>query len=494
MSEDTASGYLPGGLRTQLLLGLLVLVIGTVALVALIVLHLAKQEIRRSEIRQTLQLAEHLADMDVGDRPDERIRAFRKRTRVQFAHLNVDGRTLRSGNIPGVRPESFMETIGSTSNTYHVLESDEGQLVVASARIDRGRGTAEAYVAQPLGRSPNRLQRTQTFLLIYLGLDALFILIVGYAFLTYVVLRPVQAIGTATERAARGDLASHIEVLPDNEFGDVGRSFNRMLDELRDNRRELEERLEELDRAYHELEQTQESLIRSEKLASVGQLAAGVAHEIGNPLSSISGYTDMMVDMEFDEDEYRDLAERIGDQVDRIQAIIHHLLDYSRDTSDAPIEPVSLASCVDEALELLEPQPRMRRMTIATDIPDDLPRLEGNVNQLVQVLVNLLINAADAINNDADHEYGEGHIEIGAGLDDEEEAIWIRVSDNGPGMSDEDQSRIFEPFFTTKDPGEGTGLGLAISHRIIHRFDGTISVDSEIGEGTTFELRLPPAS
>jgi signal transduction histidine kinase len=490
MSEEDERWRIPGGLRTQLLAGLVVLVVGTVALVALVVLHLAEQEIRRSEIRQTIRSAEHLADLNLGEVPDERVRSFRRRADVRFAHLTIGEQTFRSGWLPGVSNGEAIERLDPSSSSYRFLDLDDRTFVLAAVRVHRAGEPTTAYVARSFERAQHRIRRTQTLLGVYLGLDALFILIVGYAFLTYVVVRPIRAIGTATDRAARGDLASHIEVLPANEYGDVGRSFNRMLDELRNNRRELEERLEELDRAYTELEQTQESLIRSEKLASVGQLAAGVAHEVGNPLSSISGYADMMADMDLEEDEYRDLAERIGKQVDRIQQIIHQLLDYSRDDSREPIEAVSLSDGIDEALDLLEPQPRMRRKTIETTLPDDLPDVRGNANQIVQVLVNLLINAADAINGASEREYGEGRIELEAGVDEADDEVWLRVSDDGPGIPEEDRSRIFDPFFTTKEPGEGTGLGLAISHRIVHRFDGNMSVESQVGEGTTFELRF----
>jgi signal transduction histidine kinase len=334
---------------------------------------------------------------------------------------------------------------------------------------------------------------TRKLLLVYLGLDAFFILLVGYAFFTYVVMRPLRAIGVASERAARGDLASPIGVLPPNEFGQVGRQFNQMLAELRKNRGQLEERLDELDLANQKLRQTRDSLIRSEKLASVGQLAAGVAHEVGNPLAAISGYLELLDEGDLDEEMTSDVLTRSQQQVDRMRDIIRDLLDYSRDDAEAAVEAVSLPGCVDEAISLVQAQPKSRSVTIAAKFADDLAPVSAVDSQVVQILVNLLINAVDAIA--ADQQTNEpGSITIKAIHHQEAGQVVVSVRDNGPGIPAEALQRVFDPFFTTKDPGEGTGLGLAICLRIMRRLGGDIHVDSTEGQGTVFELNFPAAA
>lgn len=481
----------PGGLRTQLLLALVVLVVGTMALVALVGVHLAKQQVQRSELERTAEAARQIARLRQFAPPDQLMATDNQPGDVDYAHLRVGDDAAGYGDLPADAALDQIDDVlekSDASPAVGITRIEGRPYAVASLDGGDGESAWRAVVARSLAGAYDRLDRSRQLLLAYLGIDALFILIVAYAFLTYVVVRPIRAIGVATERAARGDLASHIEILPPNEFGQVGRSFNRMLDELRENRRELRERLDELDEAYRELEQTQESLIRSEKMASVGQLAAGVAHEIGNPLSAVTGYLEFLDDPDLDPEKRADIVARMENQVDRIQSIIRDLLDYSRDEADQAIEPVALAPCVDEAIDLLQPQPRARDVEVERDLPDDLPKIRGNSDQLVQVLINLLINAADALDGEDDE---SGTIEVSAVTD--ETSVRLRVTDDGPGIADEDLNRIFDPFFTTKDPGDGTGLGLAIAHRIMDRFDGDIEVESEPGEGAQFTLTFQRA-
>lgn len=493
--KNTERRGIPGGLRTQLLLGLVLLVVGTMALVALVGAHLTRREVERAELDRTAADVRTLADLHRSEAARDVVASFRTDAELAYGWFR-DGEETTSYGSP---PEAF-----DREAVRDRLPAAEGEPAVGTVSIG-GEPYAAAVVASPTSAEGNeppewhagavrslqpareRVSRARQMLWAYLGIDALFILIVGYAFFTYVVVRPIRAIGVATERAARGDLASHIEVLPPNEFGRVGRSFNRMLDELRENRRELQERLEELDEAYRELEQTQESLIRSEKMASVGQLAAGVAHEIGNPLSAIAGYLELLDEMDPDDPDHADLVERMQDQVDRMQSIIGDLLAFSRDDSDQPIEAVSLDACADAAIDLLAPQPRSRGIEVSAEIPDDLAEVRGNRDQIVQVLINLLMNAADAIKREGD----SGHIDLEAEARDA--TVVLEVTDDGAGIVPEERERIFDPFYTTKDPGEGTGLGLAIAHRIMDRFGGSIDVESTPGEGTTFRLEFERA-
>jgi signal transduction histidine kinase len=360
------------------------------------------------------------------------------------------------------------------------------QLPAQTAEQSADQGTEQAAAT-----SNDKITDTRKLLLIYLGFDAFFILLVGYAFFTYVVMRPLRAIGVASERAARGDLASPISVLPPNEFGQVGRQFNQMLGELRKNRAQLEERLEELDQANQQLRQTQDSLIRSEKLASVGQLAAGVAHEVGNPLAAISGYLELLDGGDLGEEVTADILKRSQKEVDRMRDIIRDLLDYSRDDAEAAVEQVNLGVCVEEAVNLVKAQPKSRSVKIVAELPDDLAQVSAVDSQVVQVLVNLFINAVDAINADTSERDEDASITIEATYREDAAQVVLAVRDDGPGIPAEKLQRVFDPFFTTKDPGEGTGLGLAICLRIMRRLGGDIHVDSAEGEGTTFELIFP---
>lgn len=324
----------------------------------------------------------------------------------------------------------------------------------------------------------------RVLIITYIGLALLVLLLLGYAFFTYLVMRPIRAIGVATQRAAQGDLASPIAHLPHNEFGQVSRQFNQMLTELARNREKLEERLHQLDHANRELKDAQDSLIRSEKLASVGQLAAGIAHEIGNPLAALSGYLEIMDDLDLDDDTRHDILQRGQREVDRIRIIVRNLLDFSREDSTTMPGSVDLGGCIDEAIQLVKAQPKAHHVAIESDIPADLGAVHAVASEVVQILVNLLINAVDALATRAENI----HPRISLSAQATAGQVRLAVQDNGPGIATSARQRIFDPFFTTKDPGQGTGLGLAICLRLMRRVDGDIEVESYPGDGTTFTL------
>lgn len=321
----------------------------------------------------------------------------------------------------------------------------------------------------------------------YFVLVVLVILLLGYGIFTFLIVRPVRAIGVASQRAAQGDLASPIKYLPRNEFGAVSRQFNIMLADLARNRQALEARLHELDQANRQLRQAQDSLIRSEKLASVGQLAAGVAHEVGNPLAAISGYLEILSDEELDPAIRRDILARSQANVDRIRDTVGNLLNFSREDSDATLEAVDLGACVAEALHLVRAQPKAQQVTIHSALPDSLPPAHAVSSEVIQVLVNLLINAIDAISQATPPAEPAPRITLSADTR-APDTITLRVTDTGQGIPAEKLQRVFDPFYTTKEPGEGTGLGLSICLRLMRRVGGDIHLDSQLDQGTVVSL------
>ncbi len=199
---------------------------------------------------------------------------------------------------------------------------------------------------------------------------------------------------------------------------------------------------------------------------------------MGNPLAAVLGYVDLLAD---DEDPVRsDFLERIRKETQRISRIVSDLLDYARPASGATTA-VSLSAAVDAALSLLSPQPRFRDVTVERTLPAELPAATADEHRLVQVLVNLLLNAADATS-------GHGTITINAAT--QQDAIELTIRDDGPGVPADLRTRIFDPFFTTKEPGAGTGLGLALSRASIEACGGSLTLlPSE--KGAAFALRLP---
>lgn len=229
----------------------------------------------------------------------------------------------------------------------------------------------------------------------------------------------------------------------------------------------------------------EEQLLRNERLASIGLLAAGVAHEVNTPLTGISSYAQLLLEEATLEDPRRPLLDKIVGQSRRASSIANSLLNFTRSGGSdiSPHEPVDLAALVDESVALLRPQIRKSPIQVECRISPRVSPVFGDRGKLQQVLLNLLLNARDALG-------GEGCILVI--LREERDNVILQVQDDGAGITEEDRGKIFDPFFTTKGRGKGTGLGLSLSHNIVVReFGGEIKVESEPGRGSTFTVVLP---
>ena len=298
-------------------------------------------------------------------------------------------------------------------------------------------------------------------LLFWLSLvDGVVLLGAGAWILGRYVVRPVEALSRAARRVAGGDLGHVVAEDGVGEIADLSRSFNQMSVVLRDQR---------------------EQIVRSEKLASVGRLAAGVAHEVGNPLAAVLGYAEVLRAGPSTPDEVRDMAARIGVETERIHRILTELLEYSRPPR-AEIGPVDVGAVLQAARSLLAPQPRMQGVEVVHAVDPALPPVAASAGRLTQVIVNLLLNAGDAME-------GKGRVTIGARRSGDR--VELRVADTGPGVPAALRARLFEPFFTTKDPGRGTGLGLAVCQSIVESLHGAIDLDEHAAPGATFVIMLP---
>ena len=246
---------------------------------------------------------------------------------------------------------------------------------------------------------------------------------------------------------------------------------------------QLEANLRELERFQRELQSAQEQLIQSEKLASMGQLAAGVAHELNNPLGSILLYAHLLLkDTSRDNPHWSDLK-LIVDETTRCKHIVSGLLDFARQRQLA-LQPTDLNALVDECLARLAPQLGAGRVTVVRAYDPELPRIAVDPAQLSQVVLNVCGNAIDAMPRG-------GQLTITTRLTDDGRAVQLAIADTGRGIPAEQQSKIFSPFYTTKPSGQGTGLGLAITYGIVKMHRGSIGVTSQVGVGTTFTITLP---
>jgi signal transduction histidine kinase len=302
---------------------------------------------------------------------------------------------------------------------------------------------------------------------------------------------PVSRILGAAESLG-GDAAGDLPILapPGDEPGHgltrASIAFERAGAALGRERTRLAEKVRDLERANAALGDARESLERAERLATIGRLAAGIAHEVGNPLGAITAYVELARARLDPRHEASDFLGRIGAEATRIDAIVRDLLDFARPSAPV-LEPVDSAAAVEAAVRLARVQARFRDVEVAVDVAPGL-RVRADERRLSQVLLNLLLNAADAMG-------GKGRVQVAVRPAEGAAAsrVLLEVRDSGPGIAPEHLSMLFEPFFTTKAPGQGAGLGLAVCHGIVASFGGTIAASNAPDGGAVFRLVLPAA-
>jgi two-component system NtrC family sensor kinase len=289
-------------------------------------------------------------------------------------------------------------------------------------------------------------------------------------FLANSIVKPVSRLTTASRHIANGDFSYEAGIKSNDEIGELGDIFDFMVRSIR----EQDAKIKEL---------AQLKIAEAERLAMVGQLAAGVAHEINNPLTGILLYCDLILKNMPEDDPGRKNLEKINHEAMRCKTIVKGLLDFSRQKKPE-IEASSVNQILESTLSLVKNQPLFHNINVEKDFDSSLPFIKIDPRQIQQVFMNIIINATEAMD-------GKGTLSIRSKFSENEKFIEISFMDTGPGIPPKHLKKIFTPFFTTKETSHGVGLGLAISYRIIKGHDGRVDVTSETGKGTTFNIRLP---
>lgn len=363
---------------------------------------------------------------------------------------------------------------------------------------------------------------------LFFGLAVLLVgvlLLFSHVLLQRLLIEPLEEMAHDAERISEGEHQHRMEAEGPLELRRLAQSVNEMAAQLISHKEELAENIRSLDDVNRELTEARDELVRAEKLASVGRLAAGLAHEIGNPLNAITTYVEIGRRRTGGEPRW---MVGISEEAERIDRIVGGLLDYASPGS-GPTVDVDVNEVVEETVELLERQGRLDGLELRRDLTDELYRVRANPFHLQQVLVNLIINSCDAVEDS--HDGGEilittrpEHADGGATerprarrSDDPEEVdyshirrfnapssefrrhgfrkgdrlVTLTVEDDGPGLPGGDVERVFDPFFTTKDPGKGTGLGLSVSARLVAMMGGTMEASNLDDGGCAIRVKLP---
>lgn len=304
--------------------------------------------------------------------------------------------------------------------------------------------------------------------LVFIGLVLMLVAALFGVFVSRRITRPLEGLSKAVRKIAKGDFDVNVAIKSSDEIGELSTSFNDMAGELK-------ERESSLKKAQH-------ALVQSEKMAAVGTLSAGLAHEVKNPLSAVLGYAQLSKRKLEQPEALKQHLDTIENETRRCNEIIGNLMQFSRQEKGEHSR-ISVNEVVQKSIAIVDHQLSLKDVQIESDLAQDLPPVSGNANQLQQVLMNLMINAQQAIGE------GGGTVDLATSI--EGESVLITVSDTGPGIDEDVVAKIFEPFYTTKPAGQGTGLGLSVTYGIIQDHGGDISVKRADSGGAKFVIELP---
>lgn len=405
--------------------------------------------------------------------PDRLLRIFARSTAYRAYLVDGLGRLVVHPDAQSVvarasfatRPIVAEAIRGTTARGAREVEDRGGALIAAYSRVGIGRLSVIVEVprSEALRASRQLLRRSVLF-----GCAVLLLALLASTYVANRLTAPLRRLEEATRAVGRGDFGVDVGATSSNEIGLLATAFDRM-------RRDLADRDARISEAHTQL-------ALAGKLSVIGELAASIAHEVKNPLSAVVGYAQFGRSAP-DLEESRELFRLAEEQAWRASKLLGTLLGFAHDAKPS-LGPVDAAALVEDTLRLLAPQIRSRGIRLETALDRSTPRLLASAGELQQVLVNLVLNAADALEGCPDKvltiaTYREG----AAGV--------VSVRDTGTGMSVDVQQKLFTPFFTTKPAGQGTGLGLSVSQRIIKQHGGDIRAESEPGHGTVFFVRVP---
>ena len=370
--------------------------------------------------------------------------------------------------------------------TYQDPDTRESTLVIAGPVYIEDKQAGILKITLPLSRVQKSIAAAGRSILIYILFDGVILILFGFFLLSRYLVNPINKIIKLTENISEGNLTQTPLFLSDkNEIGKLSSALNTLSENLKTEKEKINEQFKKLEEKNKELQQAHDEVIQAEKLASVGKLAAGIAHEIGNPIGIILGYIHMLKDKKTDDKVRADYLNRMEKETERVNNIVRHFLDYSR-PGKQNIKEIDLNKIIHETFTLFSDQNDFKNITTLFNLADNLPPLAADEKEIQQLLINLALNSRDAMPDG-------GILTITSRLDSiaKEDKICLIITDTGTGIPEKNQNKIFDPFFTTKAEGKGTGLGLSNVHRIVKSLNGEIELTSFSGKGTTFTIRIP---
>lgn len=511
------------GLRAKITLVLLLIVTGILLLSSIIDFHLSKKAQIELYLDRNLYIAMQI-DISI---PDQRLRENLPRIQDEIEEwllsrpnllaidvflFTANGWEFLTSHSKHAHPTALSlskEQLNDLKNEKHLsnLKEAKGETqleVIVPLHSIRKKVIGGIRIVSSLDEAQSYLSKKKRWTYILTLSSILLILGMLTLFFKKLVGNPIQKLVEAMNRAEKGDLEAETSILSRDELGEMGRHFNRMMKTIRESyeqniqllsrvnqfNEELTKKVEaatsELKLLHEALFESQRQLGQSEKLAALGQVTAAIAHQIGTPLNSISGYIQLMLQEGNLLPTDRNRLKIIESQLDRLADSIRKLLSYTSQPKPR-LKPLNVNEVIKELLPLSDPWLRARNISLHTSLSPHLPMVLGDFTHLQTLFLNLITNAIDAMPKG-----GQLTVTTQDSLrSGKEKGVEISIADTGVGISEEAKKRIFDPFFTTKKIGEGTGLGLSICEKIVKDHFGRLEVRSEIGKGSTFFVFLP---
>ncbi|HEY6552668.1 MAG TPA: ATP-binding protein, partial [Vicinamibacteria bacterium] len=443
-----------------------------------------------------------------------RIRIFNKEGRIMYSTAGETGRVVdknaeacvlcHARSAPLVRVET-----PSRARVFRAVDGRRHLAMITPIYNEPSCSTASCHahpesqhvlgvldVSLELDPVDQELRRVTERIAVTTGIEVVLISLLLAAFVGAFVTRPIHRLMGAAAAVSRMELDQPVAIDSSRELWALARSFNLMRERLRDALGEINRAAQDLEAKVVErteqLRQAQRRLLQADRLASLGQLAATVAHEINNPISSVLNFSALMQRILGDDGvpagrvrEFRGYLERVAEQTARAGHIVSDLLAFSR-RSKPHRAPADLGAIASTTVRLVDHKLKLMNVVARVEVAPGLPQVPCDASQMQQVVMNLVMNGAEATRS-----RGSGHVSLRLRALVGERAVALEVEDDGEGIAEENLGRVFDPFFSTKEEGKGVGLGLAVVYGIVEAHGGQIEVRSKVGQGTTFEVTLP---
>ncbi len=494
-------------LRTTIFWNIFILMLFAIGLISIVVLRVTERELiaQRTDACELvfLSISEGVAEVLSGSF-DQTLKTVKvQRLLERAAERELFQRALFAGPDMIIAADSGkkMENVGSVDSDIQKLAGLADGFYKRTS-YDRSAGSpvliiaGEVYIDTKsegflkavfsLEDIEQSISRSRRIIFAYILFNSAVLIMFGFFLLHRYILRPIKKLIAFTETVSEhGFEGSLLHSSERNEIGKLSYALKNMAERIKNEKKKLENKVFELEEKNIQLKHAQRQIIQSEKLASVGRLAAGIAHEIGNPVAIIMGFIHMLKKKELDERKRKECLDRMEAETERASNIIKELLDFAQPSS-RNLEYVDLNKIIKDVYQLVSYQKEFSSIETEFYLEEKIPFLFGNEKHLRQVVLNLLLNASDAMPQGGRVGFITKNEESAQGVN-----VVFSIYDTGSGISPDDKKKVFDPFFTTKKSGRGTGLGLSNVQRIVETYGGSIRVESDLHKGTKFTIIFP---